>query len=377
MHPKKLLYSMIGLFFVGFTFLSPGAVALARQVTATITATFIPPSVTPTTMYNFECPVGTPAGWGTYTPSPLWYLECEYCVWTPTSTALPPTITPTHDGTGTPYPTATVTLTPAVTSTPSNGSFTCLGLHGADCFSGAVSTYEHEFEEGFGNNGFFGAMGIHVLSIPASETLIIYYNFDVLATWTGAHENYSPIIQTRMWAYDPVTSWGGYIYDDWFTGCLPGVAGTCHHTSSGSVTFTNVSNYNEQGFDFWFDFRNPNVSWGSGNTNIAGSLRLSLDGFPSTPTPTSQLTPAGYGFCQTVAPIDPAFGFELFVPDGPANCDMGWDEFGVGDYTIPAVQICFQPSQFGVIRLFGKDYEVGIYGLAAAAAFLWRYFRTV
>jgi hypothetical protein len=104
------------------------------------------------------------------------------------------------------------------------------------------------------------------------------------------------------------------------------------------------------------------------------SLPVVLGG-TATPVPTQAVFDTG--FCASVSPVVDGFGFDLFIPDGEPNCSMGWDEFGVGDYTIPAAQICLQPSQFGVIRLFGSDYEIGIYALAAAAAFYWRYFRTV
>lgn len=370
MHPKKLLYSMIGLFFVGFTFLSPGAVALARQVTATITATFIPPSVTPTTMYNFECPVGTPAGWGTYTPSPLWYLECEYCVWTPTSTALPPTITPTHDGTGTPYPTSTITVTPSITGTPTGEGMHCIDLVGSySCWTGSIDTYDYDFSTAFGNATYDE---LFVVAVPETySSVTFYYSYDITFTWSGAHSLYAPSPLHEVWARNEgEPNWAKFLNNP-LSGCVAGVSGSCHFEYEGQHTFTLQPG---KTLEFAVSINNQNVAYPAGVTVLSGNAYVSVVGFV---TPTPQVTPAGYGFCQTVAPIDPAFGFELFVPDGPANCDMGWDEFGVGDYTIPAVQICFQPSQFGVIRLFGKDYEVGIYGLAAAAAFLWRYFRTV
>lgn len=363
MHPKKLLYSMIGLFFVGFTFLSPGAVALARQVTATITATFIPPSVTPTTMYNFECPVGTPAGWGTYTPSPLWYLECEYCVWTPTSTALPPTITPTHDGTGTPYPTATVTTTPVYTPTPEANPIRFNPDELSHGVTNGVSVID-VVSPSLLHISYTGDWNPYISDITISivDTLLrpeaFSYDLYYYVTFAGTHDPWNAPMQCFNAWYAPMNCSApaggvvtGVFHEDEFWG------------ATGSVAF----------FGTYFD---PN-SWGSRSFDAWLSLHAPYEPSSSTPTPTVTVTPAGYGFCNTVAPVDPAFGFDLFVPDGEPNCDMGWDEFGVGDYTIPAVQICFQPSQFGVIRLFGKDYEVGIYGLAAAAAFLWRYFRTV
>ena len=99
---------------------------------------------------------------------------------------------------------------------------------------------------------------------------------------------------------------------------------------------------------------------------------------PSPSTPTSFPTPYfDTGYCSSIAPTISEFGFELFKPDGVENCNMGWDEWTVGGYTMPAVQICFQPSDFGVIRMFGREFEVGTMALVAAAAFIWRFLRTV
>jgi len=82
-------------------------------------------------------------------------------------------------------------------------------------------------------------------------------------------------------------------------------------------------------------------------------------------------------YCASVSPLDSGFGWDLFVDDGSPNCDMGWDAFDVLDYHVPTVQICLQPVRFGVIKLFSQSYEVGIFALAVAAAFFWRFWRTI
>ena len=96
----------------------------------------------------------------------------------------------------------------------------------------------------------------------------------------------------------------------------------------------------------------------------------------STPTPMSPGTPV-VSYCASVSPLDSGFGWDLFVDDGSPNCDMGWDAFDVLDYHVPTVQICLQPVRFGVIKLFSQSYEVGIFALAVAAAFFWRFWRTI
>jgi len=125
---KRYIFLIPVFFFIGFLGLSPaGAMAVKsiQQATITATNTFIPPTPTATLAINSTCPQGTPAGWGTYTPSPLWLLECGNCqsvvgTGTPTSTATPlysptPLIWYTTTS-GTPYLVASVT--PTQTATP-------------------------------------------------------------------------------------------------------------------------------------------------------------------------------------------------------------------------------------------------------------------
>src|SRR5689334_9468316 len=103
---------------------APSTAEALRQATLTPSPTFIPPSVTPT-YYSYACPVGTPLGWGTYTPSPLWLSTCNSCPSLPTSTAAA-TFTPSMltmtalYQTGTPTRTATATIIPSVTATATN-----------------------------------------------------------------------------------------------------------------------------------------------------------------------------------------------------------------------------------------------------------------
>jgi|GEM_PF-5007955 len=378
---KKLFFASLVL--AGFVFLaSPAGSAVAYQIaTVTATGTFIPPSVTPTSWGN-SCPVGTPAGWGTYTPSALWLVECGNCqsVITPTSTG---TAVPTLDGTL--YPTefsATgtaeyLTGTPTVISTPtptsiSNSSyfFSCssIGISGATC----TQINDYSFRIDFNGGG--SAFGSKIIFSSSSNVATVYYDANYLLSYEIGYglpdandnfifsgfvsENNSPILQF-MNGYD--SSWVGW-----------GWSGLKSVVRTGEFI---LSQYTETSFMSGGTDNRVYMSYPSGGTLFLSALPFSN----LTPTPEVTSTPQilDTGYCSSVSPVIADFGFSLFLPDGAPNCDMGWDEFGVGEYIIPAVQICFQPSQFGVIRLFGNDYEVGIYGLAAAAAFLWRYFRTV
>jgi len=115
---------MFGFAVLGFVSV-PVMVQAADVFQVTSTATFIPPSPTPT-QSNFVCPVGTPAGWGTYTPSALWMVECSSCgsVGTPTGTAtLTPTATLAPLTATAQYLTGTPTATITPTSSGPGGGF--------------------------------------------------------------------------------------------------------------------------------------------------------------------------------------------------------------------------------------------------------------
>jgi len=101
---------------------------------------------------------------------------------------------------------------------------------------------------------------------------------------------------------------------------------------------------------------------------------------PTIPIPEPE-DPIG-GYCSTLMPsggMFGGFGFDLFQPDPnyQTNCDIGWEEFGFDTYTVPAVEICFQPTVFGVVKLFNVDFPVGTFGLVVAAAAIWRYFTKI
>jgi len=374
MKSKKILIGLFASFFIGFFFLSPGGVMALAQL-ATSTPTFIPPSVTPTGGL-FECPVGTPAGWGTYTPSALWELECSSCasVVTPTSTTEP---------TFTPNPTY-VYLTQAACQTAPVGGEVC---YTALAPTSTVVPSVTPTVTPTGNVYFTGTCSVEPTGGNTVDTCNKVSNTLINVVDYDAWSPYGRFVGASIYS-SVTTTVSIYIYATFTTSAS---TFEYNHNWYGTGTYTaGVPNSTYE----WV--REVQVTAGQTRTYIVGyrpnpnvysqkgaDVWLSI-GAPYNPngTPTATITPTGTpyfdtGFCASVSPKIDEFGFDLFIPDGAPNCSMGWDEFGVGDYTVPAVQICFQPSQFGVIRLFGNDYEVGVYGLAAAAAFLWRYFRTV
>jgi hypothetical protein len=349
---------------VGFAliFFSPVGV-LARQVLATVTSTFIPPSPSPTP-FDVSCPVGTPAGWGTYTPSPLWSVECGACavIVTPTSTMTASPV-PTWSGTGTPPATASPTASPTVSPTASpipEGGMGCIQDANSICTSLDGGKHLH-WEWDLYNNDYHPAVVLRY-ALPSyswlgrTGRLIVNGQVSILDD-SNILNNYE-----KKYRY-----FSNGISEQWYvivSGNTYDISIDTPATFLGTYYLTvAVQFYNEyadyastKGFaDLYAPYVSPPVS---------------------TPTPTP-LPPFDIGYCSSIAPPLSDFGFDLFVPDGEPYCELGWEAFKAGSVTMPKVKICFQPSAFGVITLFSYDYEVGTLGLAIAAAFIWRFMRTV
>jgi len=397
MRIRRLFFYFFGFALIGFLLAPVGVQAVqAFQVTMTGTATFIPPSATPASG-NFTCPQGTPAGWGTYTPSPLWSVQCGNCsaITTPTPTLTYPTGTaspiPTWNGTGTPYtftpsPSPTVTVLPTVTP-PTSQQITCASGHtGWTCAGVDYNTILYTCTN---SNGTYCDND----TLPYSANSSLFPNVQImfvtgnLHTGGGVNMSYwsyrsgSPA-PTAFYIWDSVNL-ANYLY-------LPG----SYWTSGGANYYWGG---NAVGAVYYHTLINTGQIDYSGGQQTASGARVGINtkfyisvdpaAFTPTPTPTvtgtpltPTITPTPFmdtGYCSTVAPPSSDFGFNLFIPIGEPNCDMGWNEFTVGTYVVPAAQICVQPSEFGVITLFGQPYEIGIFALAAAAAFFWRFFRTV
>lgn len=392
MKPRVLFFYFFGLALIGALFLSPvgvaGAVALYQAVTAT--NTFIPPSVTPSPS-NFTCPSGTPAGWGTYTPSPLWELQCSNCsiVTTPTGTGLPvPTLNGTqfptqYAATGTAQyltGTPTSTATPIVTGTPLPfANITCGSVSaGLTCIQVDANTVSYQ--------------GYYFITYPAHGFPNLYFNLSVPSMIYFRLEGIDQIAYRHIGSNAPFGIYfrlnNGYDFSVGSVNTTWSTSNSSQQTNSTSPvlgnfydTLTGSNQLQGQGAGTWANTYNS-VDILSGAVIYVSSSPSLISG---TPTPVVSPTPfIDTGYCSSVAPVIDGFGWELFVDDGDPWCGMGWNSIDIDwnkdtivDYSIPGVQICLQPSIFGVITLFGNSYEVGIYGLAAAAAFFWRFLRTV
>jgi len=402
---KRIIYLILFMFLTGFLFFSPaGAGALEfLQVTITPTNTFIPPSPTSTPANNTTCPIGTPAGWGTYTPSPLWLLECGNCSSVVGTGTPSPSPTPLYSPTpliwytttsGTPFlvPSVTPTITATPAGLPSHGSMvmSCVSPTAPNVSGSAVLTYPNNYSCLYTFTNWRGASGVFGQGLRMTSGL----------SGTPSLHNPGSSVSYDFWGTYDLT----FQYEIDFVNTdnperypfvVSAVFDVVNALVPADVTYTNYLSVSGQSWRyyqppvFFDDNSNLTTGWTVGGSSawsndviVNGIVSLYYDGYsPLVSTPTPSPSPTAYfdsGYCSTVAnPQDSGFGFDLFVPDGEANCDLGWAEFGVGDNTIPAVQICFQPSQVGVIKLFGQEFEVGVFALAAAAAFLWRFLRTV
>jgi hypothetical protein len=370
MRTKTIMGFLFGFFIIGFVTM-PVSAEVLRQITITPSPTFIPPSITPTT-YSYACPVGTPLGWGTYTPSPLWQTTCGACASLPTSTIVPTsTIIPltgtamalTATSTITPSPSPTVT--PTRTATPVSSFYfgnlevtwnNPSGEGNYSCTSNPVSTGQSsitcsgnlKYTDASTSAGYATYFGFKFRGDANTGSIPATYYYSISYTGNGVH-NYC----------DNENSFN---------------MSTTIPCSSGTLTGATNTTY-------FLGVRSDSFSTNSFTGVVGGPFSITVQSYPleaatATPTLTPTTIPYISTYCSSVAPQFDDFGFDLFQPEGEPNCAIGWDEFGVGDYTMPAAQICLQPSKFGVIRLFAIDYEVGVYGLVAAAAFFYRFFRT-
>jgi len=365
---KILFVSFVLVLVLGSLVTSPVTAKIIAQVTAS--PTFIPPSAT-SSPYPFTCPVGTPLGYGTYTPSPLWLSTCGSCGSLPTNTIIPtltlPSVIQTSNAltaspttTATTTPTATLTRTP--TATPSGLAFTVLtvatGAAGTGIQAGSIAiTWACTPTQGAQGN-----------SVDCTGSGGLYDDRNNYGTNWSAYVTLDPINSgTFTWYWEmsgtQTSGDGGVTYKRQGSTVA----------STGSVALGSSTN---PSFLVQFDTTAGFVGSNTGVLRIRVST-TPLDAFTPTPQPTATAIPYNSTYCSSVAPTFNEFGFDLFVPDGAVNCDMGWDEIIINeDYSIPAAQICFQPSEFGVIKLFAESYEVGVFGLAAAAAFFYRWLRT-
>jgi len=239
----------------------------------------------------------------------------------------------------------------------------------------AVNTNGSATQSGF--NGSYGKISyIGVTPSPGTGVQLVYHyvpvSTSVQVTYKVSVVNTETSSQCSNTANGTVTLFGSTI------GTVTSGSSCSSVVASGQFFGYKTIDVLGDGF-ISFVFATPADWLHSGTLDFQVEMWTSVvcDILPATATPTSVPATAFAGMCGTVAPFDSGFGFDLFVNDGDPNCNIGWNEFGFLEYTVPAVQICLQPVDIGVIRLFAEDYEMGVYALVAGAAFFWRFWRTI
>jgi len=362
---KRREFAKLGLAAVFVVMIAIGGYAIAAaapamQDTATATPSLTPPAnmlaatstAQPTYSSTLDCPIGTPAGWGTVTPGALWMLSCSSCG--PANTATPAT-TATPAGyemtatiaamTATATRTATPTgITPSPTVTPTT-KLSCSTITAPSCAYGWPQPDQHSLTcEEYGNGL---KITLHLRNYPTGD-----FCYRRAVNWTDPrggtvsywwrHDTYAG--GTFIW--NP-QAWNGTTY-------CTGPADNCVavgdvHTSGTTSTSVRTAEYQ--------------IAQHYNKTSIFDDVLYiyPFNGIPATPAaPTPQA-----GLCGTVLP-EPSigFGWEGIVYGATECIDVGpvnWEEilpsWITGTIALPAIpwiaHICFQQVAIGAIEVFG------------------------
>ncbi|MDP1713931.1 MAG: hypothetical protein Q8L41_04230 [Anaerolineales bacterium] len=371
------------LFLLLFSPVSQVSADLLQQITATVTGYPMFPSVTPEPTKNFTCPVGTPVGWGTVTPDPYWNLYCGVCapVGTPGATGTPFPVstfmiplTQTSEaiyGTGTPYPTATITVTSTVSPAPTSAS-ALLNLYsitrtntGSPYITLNGSSYSSC--EPTGSSNTYSCSGY-------------LFGNDSNGVIGGS-------LQANHWV-DPLIASGFQTIYYWFQ-IIPDAGNTTGDSVMGGVSKPGWSGSGSVSFQF-----NANANFRVSNNSSTGRVggfgftyQLYISAYPLMLTPSPTVTPTGTpgGYCSVVegVPSDGGSEFVLPVPIlGQVTCPVDfvgldvplYGVFGLPDLHIPALRVCFQDVDFGILTYYDVSLDVNYLAFILAAALIVRMF---
>lgn len=307
---------------------------------------------------SYQCPEGTPEGWGVTTPSAWWYANCGECI---------PAIYPTSTSDPS-IPTATIDPTiPTETPAPQFGNYIIGGFaehaigpspyfywasQSINYSGDQYSIYEITLNAvGAGHNNYVIVKydGTITFSREAPGTIYVYIN--------GGYSSYPLVLRYRSaggwygtWLNDSNQHYEFSLYED-------GPGG-----DSAVIDFEAVGNHD--------------------GASINKTIHIFYSSSPiddpfATPTPTAV---PQYSYCDTVqqegAEIDP-FDYLPQVMVSDATC-YGWDEYTIGDLlgaeiTVPQIEVCFRAIEFGTLRIFDYeiDLDVFIYVIGAAMILRW------
>lgn len=362
-----------------------------EQCTNTPTRESLFKTPTPAPTKNIACPSGTPVGWLTLTPDPLWMLNCAECIYgaspitaTMTAPAWLLTSTPGYSLTQTAILTNTATVTPNATETPTitptsyNQFYTqYLGQSSkTQCDFPAWPTWGYYYGStvtidnySSTNMGHFyrivvdnGAGDRNTAFVKTSDETAKYGNawssgdYTIWAGVTNSSQDAKNYITGLDWVPDNADISTNYIY--WGGSAKAGVRG---RTSGACSTIT---------VDVWM------VKWGippTATPTPTGSATV-------TPTATGTVTPLPTDmYCAYVDGYLPGEGDDYFsdmIPNitlGETQCmtlipaidiDLSavpWlPDIGIEAIQTNGVQLCMQSIEFGVIRIFQQEWNLDL-----------------
>jgi len=387
---KKYLVILPGvlLFLLVFYARVSASPAVQETMTPFPSITPLPPTVTvtpsPTIIPASSNCAGSalPSGWLTLTPSYLWLDQCGGCLsaLTPSPSPTLPSVCGTPIVTGTPpvTPLPTVCSTVTVTPTPTAAGATPTHVVTSHYFDTVTVSV---FSQGW------AALESHSETCSPSGGSLRYLLCEGVVTGYKTNAGASGSLKAQV-SFVARGASGTYYARGWVEGLstLKGRISSTYYTLPGNLGGATLSRSVGQGGSFVIEVA-PVSDSAPLNSRQDFTWWMTIDTaaytFPSTPspspTPTISATNQPGLYCSSVNNTNTAltddFGFSMFEPDGDMTCG-GWDDTTIGTEVLPAFHPCFQPSRFGVVKLFGISVELGTLAVVAAAAWIWRFLRT-
>lgn len=351
------------------------------------TATFAPlfPTSTPY-LDNLNCPVGTPAGWGTVTPNPQWQALCSRCNPTGTPPPLPTSIFPT--GTSNPLtPSPTVTASPTLAASPTatyQYTISCRingGTPAGACQQINPYTISMKNITGSQNNvpAILGAVNLQWEwgTLPVGSPL--YLSIKSANAIVTSTSNNSPRITSRLptlanYQFVPSvpTNYSVVTLSPYGSGQLywtyEGV-GVRPTGTSGQTYGQMILNLQAETLGNW------NAQYAIGEVTLS-TMPITL---PPTPTPTPIIET---GYCASVdgSSSESQFGLPVITGGTPVCGGAGgfiipfsWFQLigiNLDDLIVPYIEVCFVPTSFGVLLYAGNNIDLDVVAYILGALFL-------
>ncbi len=377
--------------------------AYAQSPTDTPTPTItapppVLPQITDVVLGDYTCPTGTPVGYGTVTPSSLWSLMCDQCVYTPPPTSTPAatrtlspdyqTLTAVSALTTTPTPTSpsTPTVSPTPVSTPTDDILSCGDYQdeGVYCVDyGNLLAYDipHHLSPPV----YHVRHGAPAYRYLLSQSANIYYRLDVLGydTWLAQAQHYSggDVQLTKSYDYFGAVAISHSVVAEWW--------GYYTIPYPASYVGTDYVPVGQHWYSYHYNNFTPWLRWYiDGNHRMYVSTSPILGDDP-TITPTPEPLPSSY--CSVVSD-DAAmqgFGWTGITTGATACYDLGnvglWDWVGhIGNLEPPSshdawniripwiAHICLTDISLGTLTIYNVVVDLTAVAYIVAVAMLIR-----